>query len=62
LLQFALHSEIENRAPNVSDFLFQEDAGLRRGGYAPTIWAIIHRFIMTAVSHLGYRTIPLDWV
>ncbi|MCA6573153.1 MAG: hypothetical protein IM549_07900 [Pseudanabaena sp. M53BS1SP1A06MG] len=29
------------------DVLFQEDTGLRRGGNATTIWAIIHCFIVT---------------
>jgi hypothetical protein len=29
-----------------------------RGGNAPTIWAIIHCFIMTTVRRLGFRTNP----
>jgi predicted transposase YbfD/YdcC len=53
-----LHWGIENRLHWVRDVLFQEDTGLRRGGNAPTIWAIIHCFIMTTVRRLGYRTIP----
>jgi hypothetical protein len=53
-----LHWGIENRLHWVQDVLFQEDTGLRRGGNAPTIWAIIHCFIMTTVRRLGYRTIP----
>jgi predicted transposase YbfD/YdcC len=53
-----LHWGIENRLHWVRDVLFQEDMGLRRGGHAPTIWAIMHCFIMSTVRRLGYRTIP----
>jgi predicted transposase YbfD/YdcC len=53
-----LHWGIENRLHWVRDVLFQEDTGLRRGGNAATIWAIIHCFIMTTIRRLGYRTIP----
>ena len=53
-----LHWGIENRLHWVRDVLFQEDMGLRRGGHAPTIWAIMYCFIMTTVRRLGYRTIP----
>jgi predicted transposase YbfD/YdcC len=56
--QIRLHWGIENRLHWVRDVLFCEDAGLRRGGNAPTVWAIIHCFIITIVRRLGFRTIP----
>lgn len=53
-----LHWGIENRLHWVRDVLFLEDFGLRRGGNAPIVWAILHCFIITAVRRLGCRTIP----
>ena len=53
-----LHWGIENRLHWVRDVLFQEDEGLRRGGNAPTVWAIFNCFVISAVRRLGYRTLP----
>ena len=41
----------------VCDVLCQEDTCLRRGGNAPTIWVIIHCFMLTTVRRHDYRTI-----
>ncbi len=57
-LQSLIYVErIENRLHWVCDVLCQEDTGFRRGGNAPTIWVIIHCFMLTTVRRHDYRTI-----
>ncbi len=52
------HWQIENGLHWVKDVTFEEDDPVRKGGHAPTNWAVLNTFCITLARRQRWRTIP----